>query len=118
MPGVMWFTNLDIKKRHEDLILYKKYTAEEYPKYDNYDAIEVSVKKKIPYDYNGFMGVPITFLCDFNPDQFDILGMAASAGYSKEIVGIDFMGVKDARPILNGKTKYARIFIRRRNNEN
>ena len=118
VSGVMWFTNLDIKKRHEDLILYKKYTAEEYPKYDNYDAIEVSVTKKIPYDYNGFMGVPITFLCDFNPDQFDILGMAASAGYSKEIVGIDFMGVKDARPILNGKTKYARIFIRRRNNEN
>ncbi len=113
-----WFTNLDIKKRHEDLILYKQYTPEKYPKYENYDAIEVNEVRQIPYDYFGVIGVPITFMGDHNPDQFDILGMAASAGYSKEIVGIDFLGVKDARPILNGKTKYARIFIRRKNNEN
>ena len=58
------------------------------------------------------MGVPITFLDKYNPDQFDILGMAASAGYNKEIVGLDFLGEKDARPLLNGKNTYARVFIK------
>ena len=60
------------------------------------------------------MGVPITFLDKYNPDQFEILGMAASAGYNKEIVGLDFLGNKDARPLINGKNTYARVFIRRR----
>ena len=69
-----WFTNLDIAKHHEDLLLYKTYTPEEYPKYDNYDAIEVSKVAEIPVDYDGVMGVPITFLDKHNPDQFDILG--------------------------------------------
>lgn len=68
-----WFTNLDIKKRHEDLILIRKYNEEDYPKYDNYDAIEVSRVKNIPYDYEGVMGVPITFLDKYNPDQFEII---------------------------------------------
>jgi hypothetical protein len=68
-----WYSNLDIKKRHEDLILYKKYNPEEYPKYDNYDAIEVSKTKDIPMDYGGAMGVPITFLDKYNPDQFEII---------------------------------------------
>ena len=62
------------KKRHEDLILYKKYNPEEYPKYDNYDAINVDKTNDIPMDYKGVMGVPITFLDKYNPEQFEIIG--------------------------------------------
>ncbi|OBF98578.1 restriction endonuclease subunit M [Mycobacterium sp. 852002-51152_SCH6134967] len=71
-----WFTNLDISKRHEDMILYKTYNAQDYPRYDNYDAIEVSQTVDIPMDYDGVMGVPITFLGKHNPDQFEIVGIA------------------------------------------
>ncbi len=78
VSGVTWFTNLDISKRHEDLILYKKYTPEEYLTYDNYEAIEVSKTKDIPEDYDGVMGVPITFLEKYNPDQFEILGLSGT----------------------------------------
>ncbi|MCX6053189.1 MAG: adenine-specific methyltransferase EcoRI family protein [Campylobacterales bacterium] len=77
VSGVTWLTNLEFKKRHEDLILYKKYNETEYPRYDNYDAIEVCITKDIPMDYNGIMGVPITFLAKYNPDQFDIVGMTS-----------------------------------------
>jgi len=112
VKGVRWFTNLDYKERHEDLILYKRYTSEEFPTYDNYDAININKTKDIPMDYKGVMGVPITFLDKYNPDQFDILGLSASAGYDEEIVGIPFTGVKDARPLVNGKVTYARIFIK------
>lgn len=66
---------LNTKKRHEPLILYKHYSADEYPKYDNYDAIEVSKVADIPCDYEGAMGVPITFLDKYNPEQFEILGI-------------------------------------------
>ena len=112
VSGVVWFTNLDISKRHDDLILYKQYNDEEYPTYDNYDAINVNTTKAIPIDFKGVMGVPITFLDKYNPEQFEILGLSASAGYNKEIVGIPFLGDKDARPLINGKNTYARIFIR------
>lgn len=78
VSGVHWFTNLDISKRHEDLILYKNYTEEEYPKYENFDAINVNKTKDIPVDYNGYMGVPITFLDKYNPDQFEIIGLGIS----------------------------------------
>lgn len=71
-----WFTNLDVKKRHEEMILVKRYTPEAYPHYDNYDAIEVSKVVDIPCDYAGVMGVPITFLGKYSPDQFEIIGMA------------------------------------------
>jgi Adenine-specific methyltransferase EcoRI len=70
-----WFTNLDNKKRYEDLILYKNYNPKEFPKYDNYDAIEVSRTSDIPMDYEGAMGVPVTFLDKYNPEQFEILGI-------------------------------------------
>jgi hypothetical protein len=76
VPGVHWFTNLEIKKRHENLILYKHYTSEEYPHYENYNAIEVSKTADIPYDYDGAMGVPTTFLDKYNPEQFEIIGLA------------------------------------------
>lgn len=75
VSGVHWFTNLEIKKRQDDIILYKHYTPEEYPHYVNYDAIEVSKTADIPCDYDGIMGVPITFLDKYNPNQFEILGI-------------------------------------------
>ena len=78
VSGVVWFTNLDILKRHEDLILYKKYVASEYPKYENFDAINVNKTKEIPMDYAGYMGVPITFLDKYNPGQFEIVGLGIS----------------------------------------
>lgn len=78
-----WFTNLDIKKRHEDIILWKEYNAEEYPKYDNYDAINVDKVSQIPKNYNGVMGVPITFIDQYNPRQFKIIGLGiANLGLS------------------------------------
>ena len=79
--NICWFTNLDIKKRHEELILVKKYAGheDEYPTYDNYDAIEVSRVADIPLDYDGVMGVPITFLDKYNPEQFEITGLLQSS---------------------------------------
>ena len=112
VKGVRWYTNLFVSYRNEEMILYKNYNKDDYPKYDNYDAIEVSLTKEIPMDYDGVMGVPITFLDKYNPKQFEILGMAASAGYNQKIVGIPFKGNKDARPLLSGINTYVRIFIR------
>ena len=66
---------MDYKERHEDLILYKKYTPEDYPKYDNYDAINVDITKDIPLDYIGNIGVPITFIDKYNPEQFEIIAL-------------------------------------------
>jgi hypothetical protein len=82
--NIGWFTNLDVAKRHEFLTLYKKYSQEEFPKYDNYDAIEVSKVSEIPMDYKGVMGVPITFLDKYNPNQFEILGMSDNRDPSYE----------------------------------
>ena len=98
VKGVRWFTNLDHNKRHEDLILYKTYTPEAYPKYDNYDAINVDKTKEIPMDYPGAMGVPITFLDKYNPEQFEI---------------IKFRKGNDDRDLsVNGKCPYFRILIK------
>ena len=77
VPGIRWFTNLDYKERYENLDLYKKYSPKEYLKYDNYDAINVDKTKDIPEDYDGVMGVPITFMDKYKPDQFDILGITS-----------------------------------------
>ncbi len=110
--NVAWYTNIEIKKRQEELLLYKSYSPDEYGTYDNYDAIEVSKTKEIPMDFEGIMGVPISFLDKHNPKQFKILGMSASAGYNEDVVGIPFLGEKDARPLLNGKNTYARVFIK------
>jgi hypothetical protein len=116
--GVRWFTNLDHGRRHQsiplmtELDVIKFSTKKPFDKYDNYDAIEVSYVKQIPSDYNGVMGVPISFLDKHNPQQFEILGLSASAGYDTEIVGLEFKGKNDARPLIYGKVKYARIFIK------
>jgi len=100
-----WFTNLDIDKRNEDLILFKKYDENEYPKYDNYDAIEVSKTADIPIDYSGVMGVPVTFLNKYNPQQFEILG-------SNRDVNQDPNKVYGRGSLLNGKETFKRLFIR------
>jgi hypothetical protein len=75
MGNIMWFTNLDVPKRHEKITLYKQYTPTEYQHYDNFDAIEVPRVAEIPYDYDRAMGVPITFLDKYNPEQFEIVGI-------------------------------------------
>lgn len=104
VSGVTWFTNLDISKRHEDITLFKTYTPEEYPKYDNYDAINVDKTKDIPMDYTGPMGVPVTFMDKYNPDQFEILGNLGSYapdGYSLA-----------SKIFINGQKIFKRILIR------
>ena len=142
--NICWYTNLDLPRRHEELILYKSYSPDEYPKYDNYDAIEVSKISEIPFDYFGVMGVPISFLDKHNPDQFEILGIAkswfgaASKTYPKQIqvskngARKEVTKLNDA-PALKVSTKpegktyyivdgemyvatYVRILIRRRQN--
>lgn len=82
-----WFTNLDITKRHENLILWKKYSPEEYPKYDNYDAINVNKVSDIPCDYEGVIGVPITFFDNYNPEQFEILGRSGDIDWATKECG-------------------------------
>lgn len=84
VSGVTWFTNLEIRKRYEDLELYKSYTPEEFPTYENFNAINIGKTKEIPLNYNGFMGVPITFLDKYNPEQFEIIGLGISSS------GIEF----------------------------
>lgn len=127
VKGVRWFTNLDFKERHEDLILYKKYTPEEYPSYDNYEAIEVSKTKDIPMDYEGAMGVPITFLDKHSPDQFEILGITDrdnnsglktkqyGPGDSENYADLNRRGVIKEGSEL--RSTYARILIRKVPNE-
>ncbi len=104
-----WYTNLDIGKRHEDIILYKKYNEEDYPKYDNYNAINIDKTNEIPMDYEGYMGVPITFMDKYNPEQFEILGIMNTGEENK---GIRLPDTPHGRPIINGKEKYLRILIR------
>ena len=105
MGRILWFTNLDTTKRHQKLDLYKKYTLAEYPKYDNYDAIEVSKVSEIPADYNGVMGVPITFLDKYNPEQFQII---SDSRYH------DGKDSADDINVINGKTLYRRILIKKK----
>ena len=100
VSGVMWFTNLRVKKREDEIEFIKKFKAEDYPKYDNYDAIEVSKSQDIPEDYDGVMGVPITFLTKYNPNQFEIVGNEYS------------LNIEKGRVYVNGKRMYSRIFIR------
>lgn len=113
MGNICWFTNVDIQKRHEELIIYKNYfgNEDEYPKYDNYDAIEVGRVNNIPCDYFGVMGVPITFMSKHNPNQFEIVGLIA--GNIKGLAGIPTKTGKDG-PYINGKLKYGRILIKRK----
>ncbi len=104
MGNICWFTNIETAKRDEELILYKKFSPEEYPKYDNSNIINVNKVSDIPFDYDGIMGVPITFMDKYNPKQFEILGIANSARY----IGYE------CYTLLSGKKIYNRILIRRK----
>lgn len=105
IKGVRWFTNLDYEARHEKITLYRRYNSDDYPHYDNYDAINVSKVAEIPDDYEGAMGVPITFLDKYNPEQFEIIGLDRyvedNPSYGKRFT-------------LHGKETYARILIKRK----
>ena len=117
LGNICWFTNLDHKKRHEELELYKKYTPENFPEYDNYDAINVDKVSDIPEDYFEPMGVPITFIDKYNPAQFEIIGCTESEGkgFSNGLWNVES---KVAQPLILGEKKYKRIFIRRKQNGN
>jgi len=112
VKGVRWFTNLDYNERHEELILYKNYNPEDNPRYDNYDAIEVGKTGDIPMDYDGLMGVPITFLDKYNPAQFEIVGCSDNGAVPDQYKLPHFK--KHNEPFINGQKVYKRIFIRRR----
>ena len=117
--NIGWLTNLDTTKRHEVLTLYKKYTPEEYPTYDNLDAIDVKKTAEIPYDYDGYMGVPDAFLDKFNPDQFELIGIPFG-NLGKELgVTKNYRGRTDVSITKDGKTKcpYSRIIIKRKTAE-
>ena len=106
LGSASWYTNLDYRQRHEDLILYRGYSPDEYPNYDNYDAIEVSKVVDIPMNYKGAMGVPITFLNKFSPGQFEIVGLCWLL--------LKEMAARESMFKINGKRKYRRIVIRHR----
>ena len=119
VSGVNWFTNLEIPKRNEELDLVCKYSPEEYPMYDNYNAINVGRTQDIPCDYIGIMGVPITFLDKYNPSQFEIIWQASGntrASAPKEVLdAVGYVPHPEDRGgcgVVNGKRQYSRILIR------
>ena len=122
VSGVNWFTNLDIPKRNEELDLVCRYSPEEYPKYDNYDAVNVSKTQDIPCDYRGIMGVPITFLDKYNPNQFEIIWQAsgntrasAPSDILKEVGYVIHSEDRGGCGVVKGKRQYSRILIRNKN---
>jgi len=111
---IAWVTNLDNQKRHENLLLYKKYNTKEYPNYKNYEAINVDKVKEIPMDYTGVMGVPLTFLGKYNPNQFEIIGQTHSGDKSPEVESLRKDQKHRHRGIVVGedREKYVRILIK------
>ena len=105
MGNICWFTNLDIQKRHEKMVLFRNYSPEAYQRYDDYDAIDVERTADIPCDWDGKMGVPITFMDKYNPEQFEIVGL------DRYVADNPHYG---HRFKVHGKETYARIIIRRR----
>jgi len=121
VTGVRWFTNLDTSMRHEPIELTRCYTPDEYPKFENYDAINVARTQNIPVDFEGVMGVPITFLDKYNPEQFEIVmlanGNARTNVPPKTLKEVNYRAHSEDRGgvgILNGKRAYARILIRKK----
>ena len=117
VSGVTWFTNLEHNKRHEELILYKEYNPEkfpnEYPKYENYNAIEVSKTAEIPMNYNGVMGVPITFMNKYNPEQFELI-WTTDRGGDGMLEEFKIPHDRYDAPVVAGKGLYKRILIRKK----
>ena len=123
--NIGWFTNIEHDRRHQPLDLdtqannmcfnnQLKKDPNAYQTYQNYDAIEVPRTDGVPSDYEGVMGVPISFLDKYCPEQFEILGLCASASYNEAVVGIPFLGDKEGRPMVNNKVTYARIFMKKK----
>lgn len=111
VPAITWFTTLPVDKQNEELVLIKTYNPKDYPKYDNYDAIEVGKVANIPKDYKGVMGVPITFLDSWCPKQFEIL-WTTDRGGDGNLENLKLVYSRFDAPVVNGKGKYKRIFIR------
>ena len=117
--NICWYTNIEHNRRNTPLDLYKRYSNEYYLKYDNFDAIEVSKVAEIPMDYEGVMGVPITFLDKYCPTQFEIIGLAADKRDKCELfikgapTYLDDKHKKFVGLVLNGKATYARIIIKK-----
>ena len=112
--NICWFTNLDHERRNQPMDLYMKYSNDYYPKYDNYDAIEVSKTCEIPMDFDGVMGVPITFLDKYNPEQFEIIGVTASFDKTKEVEKLRTSIKHRHNGFINDKEIYKRILIKRK----
>ena len=114
VPAICWYTNLDHKKRHEQLDLVCRYSPEEYPHYDNYDAIDVNKVQDIPRNWEGVMGVPDTILGQLNPEQFEIIGLGSGDLAKKAGIKKNYRGRTDLAYTINGKSKcpYSRILIR------
>lgn len=112
--NIIWFTNLDHQKRHEELDLVCRYSPEDYPNYDNYIAIDVSSIAEIPFDWDGIMGVPDSILGQFNPEQFEIIGLGSGDLAKQAGVTKNYRGRTDLAYTINGKSKcpYSRILIR------
>jgi len=111
IKGVRWFTNLDFKERHEFITLYRHYEPSAYPRYDNYDCINIDKVAEIPYDYNGAMAVPITFIDKYNPEQFEII--SSNDIRVNENIPIKEHGlIKDKEGAINGKPTYVRVLIK------
>lgn len=120
VKGVRWYTNLEYPQRHEDLILYKKYTPDEYPTYDNFDGINIVNTSEIPYDYYGYMGVPVSFFDVYNPSQFEICGLGSGDAAKQLGVTKNHRGRTDlAYTTPEGKHKcpFTRVIIRRKNED-
>ncbi len=111
MGRILWFTNLETTKRHENLVLYKKYNSKDFPNYDNYNAINIDKVSDIPIDYTGYMGVPITYIGKYNPNQFELLGIMNTGEKNK---GIRYENSPHGRPLVNGVEKYLRILIKKK----
>jgi hypothetical protein len=111
VKGVRWFTNLDYDERHDSIVLYKKYSPKEYPKYDYYDAINVDKTADIPMDYNRAMGVPITFLDKYNPEQFEIKS-SNDIRLNDSVPHKDHGLIKDKDSAINGKPTYVRVVVK------
>ena len=112
LGNVVWFTNIPHKKRNEEIILYKTYNEQEYPKYDNYNAINVDKTKDIPCDYFGAIGVPISFLDKYNPKQFEVIGISANGQVENNLKIGDYRTYNN--PFLGSRKVYQRLFIKRK----
>lgn len=116
VQGICWFTNIETKVRHEEIILFKPYNEDDYIKYSNFDAINVNNVNDIPFDYYGYMGVPDSFLQKYNPDQFEIIGLGCGDLAKKIGIEKNYRGRTDLAYIENGKNKcpFSRIVVRRK----